>query len=235
MVKDEEIGRAAPLSRREMLAAGAVLPLGLATSASASGPMVTGAQTQPAPAQVAAPAPAPAVFLEALETLTVVEMAALEAVCARLIPSDGHGPGAKEARAAHYIDRALAGPVRNQRGVYAAGLSALDAYARSAKGKVFAELDAADQDAVLHDLEAGTATGFTPGSAAFFNLVRAHTIEGTFCDPYYGGNANFVGWDLVGYPGLRMMVRAQDQRMVKPKTLRQSAYSANLFGRGADS
>ncbi len=232
MMKDEEVGRA-PLSRREMLAVGAVLPLGLAASASASGPMAMGAQAQPGPAQ--APTPAPAVFLEALETLTVVEMAALEAVCARLIPSDGHGPGAKEARAAHYVDRALAGPVRSQRGAYAAGLSALDAYARSTKGKLLAELDPADQDAVLHDLEAGKATGFAPSSAAFFGLVRAHTIEGTFCDPYYGGNANFVGWDLVGYPGLRMMVRAEDQRMVKPKTLRQSAYSANLFGRSADS
>jgi hypothetical protein len=63
-------------------------------------------------------------------------------------------------------------------------------------------------------------------------MVRGHTIEGTFCDPYYGGNADFVGWDLIGYPGLRMAVGAEDQRMIKPATLRESAYGANMFGLG---
>ena len=32
-------------------------------------------------------------------------------------------------------------------------------------------------------------------------MVRTHTLQGTFGDPYYGGNANFVGWDLIGFPG----------------------------------
>ena len=50
-------------------------------------------------------------------------------------------------------------------------------------------------------METNVATGLHAGAATFFNLVRAHTIQGTFCDPYYGGNANFVGWDLIGYPG----------------------------------
>jgi gluconate 2-dehydrogenase gamma chain len=54
---------------------------------------------------------------------------------------------------------------------------------------------------VLTDMENNVATGFVPNAAAFFNLVRAHTIQGTFCGPYYGGNANFVGWDLIGFPG----------------------------------
>ena len=63
---------------------------------------------------------------------------------------------------------------------------------------------AADQDAVLSGMERNVATGFSPDSAPFFNMVRTHTIQGTFCDPYYGGNANFIGWDLIGYPGIRM-------------------------------
>ena len=29
--------------------------------------------------------------------------------------------------------------------------------------------------------------------ARFFELVLAHTLQGTFGDPFYGGNANFVG------------------------------------------
>src|SRR5262249_31711701 len=151
---------------------------------------------QPAP-PAAAPTPR-ATRLEALETLTAAEADTLEAIVARLIPSDANGPGATEARAAHYIDRALTGPLRGARGAYAAGLAALDAYAQSSKGAAFAKLSAVDQDAVLTDVEKNVATGFSPNAATFFNLVRTHTIQGTFCDPYYGGNADFVGWDLIG-------------------------------------
>ena len=69
----------------------------------------------------AAPAtPAATAQLEALETLTAAEADTLEAIVARLIPSDENGPGATEARAAHYIDRALAGPLRSSREAYAA-------------------------------------------------------------------------------------------------------------------
>jgi gluconate 2-dehydrogenase gamma chain len=178
---------------------------------------------------VAAQAPAPAPRLEALESLTAAEADILEAIVARLIPSDASGPGAKEARAAHYIDRALAGALRGSRAAYAAGLAALDDYAVSVKGASFVKLAANDQDAVLSDLQKNVATGFVPNSAAFFNLVRAHTIQGTFCDPYYGGNANFVGWDMIGYPGIRVAVAEDEQRTRKPAAVRTSAYDDPMF------
>ena len=145
------------------------------------------------------------------------------------LPTDENGPGAAEARAAHYIDRALAGPLRSSREAYAAGLAALDAYAQSKNGALFARLSAPDQDAILADMEKNVATGFVPNAATFFNLVRAHTIQGTFCDPYYGGNANFVGWDLIGFPGLRMAVGEDEQRMKAPKPVRKSAYEDAMF------
>ncbi len=119
---------------------------------------------------------------EALETLTAAESDTLEAIVARLIPSDENGPGAAEARAAHYIDRALAGPLSSARRAYAAGLAALNAYAQTSKGRPFASLQPKDQDAVLSEMEKNAATGFTPNSSTFFNLLRAHTIQGTFCD-----------------------------------------------------
>jgi gluconate 2-dehydrogenase gamma chain len=153
----------------------------------------------------------------------------LEAIVARLIPSDENGPGATEARAAHYIDRALTGPLRTSRNAYAAGLAAIDAYALTKKGVAFAQLSAPEQDAILTDMEKNVATGFAPDAATFFNLVRAHTIQGTFCDPYYGGNANFVGWDLIGFPGLRMVVTEDEQRMKAPKPVRKSAYEEAMF------
>jgi len=209
-------------SRRELLvgAAAAVPVTGLA-SAGAAAPARK-------PAQDRATTPA----RESLETLTAVESDTLEAIVARLIPTDENGPGAAEARAAHYIDHALTGPLAPLRAQYAAGLAAVDAYAQASKGAPFARLSARDQDRVVSDMEQNIAPGFTPNSAAFFNLLRTHTIEGTFCDPYYGGNANFVGWELIGYPGVRLAVGADQQRMgAKLKPTHRSAYDYDMFSK----
>ena len=170
---------------------------------------------------------------EPLETLTAAEAETLEAVCARLIPTDANGPGATEARAAHYIDRALGGALKSSRQAYASGLAALDAFANSSRGARFAALAPADQDGVLQDVATGAAPGLPNGT--FFNLVRAHTIEGTFCDPYYGGNAGFVGWDLIGYPGVRTIVNADDQRLAAgTKANHKSAYDYAMFTKARD-
>ena len=169
---------------------------------------------------------------EPLENLTATEADLLEAIVARLIPTDANGPGATEARAAHYIDRALGGALASSRQAYTAGLAALDRYSRSSRGKTFTELSATDQDSVLIDVETGAATGFTGSSAPFFGLVLNHTHQGTFGDPYYGGNANFVGWDLIKYPGIRTMVTAADQKSLEGHTLKpnhKSAYDYDTF------
>jgi gluconate 2-dehydrogenase gamma chain len=169
---------------------------------------------------------------EPLENLTVAESDILEAIVGRLIPSDEHGPGALEAGAAHYIDRALGGALASSHPTYTAGLAALDRYARASRGAAFAQLSPTDQDSVLIDVETGAATGFTGSSAAFFNLVLNHTHQGTFGDPYYGGNANFVGWDLIGYPGVRTMVSAADQKQMEATGLKanhRSAYDYDAF------
>jgi len=173
---------------------------------------------------------------EPLENLTATEADLLEAIVARLIPSDANGPGATEARAAHYIDRALGGPLAPSRQAYTSGLAALDRYSRSSRGKAFTELSLTDQDSVLIDVETGAATGFTGSSAVFFALVLSHTHQGTFGDPYYGGNANFVGWDLIGYPGVRTMVTAADQKSLEGHTLQpnhKSAYDYQNFTKAA--
>ena len=154
----------------------------------------------------------------------------LEAMVARLIPSDEHGSGALEAGATRYIDRALGGPLAAAREAYERGLAALDAYARTLTGRSFAELPADRQDALLRDLEQSTATGFVPSSTAFFDLVLGHTLEGTFGDPHYGGNRDFIGWDLIGYPGLRLAVTAEQQSMSSPPApTRISAYDLGMF------
>jgi gluconate 2-dehydrogenase gamma chain len=168
---------------------------------------------------------------QSFETLTPFEGALLEAVVARIIPTDASGPGAREARAARYIDRALGGALAGSRKAYADGLAALDRYSRSSRRAPFVDLSAYDQDSVLIDVETGAATGFSnPSAPAFFGMVRTHTLQGTFGDPHYGGNANFVGWDFLGYPGLRLAVTADEQRLgAKLTPTHRSAYEHEMF------
>ena len=185
------------------------------------------------PVSIAGAAPRKVPVQEPFETLTATESDTLEAIVSRLIPTDENGPGAAEARAAHYIDHALTGPLSVSRDAYSSGLEAVDRYAETSRGIRFAELPTEEQDSLLTEMENGTATGFSPDSATFFNLVRAHTIEGTFCDPYYGGNANFVGWDLIGYPGVRTSVTEEEQDIdadLEPN--RMSAYDYPMFTKG---
>jgi len=81
------------------------------------------------------------------------------------------------------------------------------------------------------DVESGAVTPgiFAGNSAQFFTLVLNHTRQGTFGDPYYGGNANFVGWDLIGYPGVRTMVTPADQKALESGQLKANHKSAYDF------
>lgn len=168
--------------------------------------------------------------------LTATQAATLEAFVGRLIPSDATGSGALEAGAARYIDGALGSALAGSRDAYVTGLAALDTYAERTAGQPFAALGPDIQDALLAELERNRVTGFTPDSLTFFNLVLGHTLEGTFGDPHYGGNQNFVGWELLGYPGIRLAVAPEEQRMEASLELtRVSAYDLPMFDAGADS
>ena len=216
----------AQLSRRLLLKRA-----GLVGAAAMATPIAT-LVPSPAVAQSAAQGQSAIGRGRVLETLSAAEAETLEALTARLIPSDANGPGALEAQAARYIDRALGGALASSHDAYRSGLAAVDAYARMSKGSLFAQLSAADQDAILRDMEGNAASGFVPDAATFFNLVRAHTIQGTFCDPYYGGNTDFVGWDLIGYPGVRLAVTPNEQRLDPRLTpTHRSAYEHAMFSR----
>jgi gluconate 2-dehydrogenase gamma chain len=196
------------ISRRDMLKQ---LGMGLGVAVIAPLPTTVRARAQAAAA-------------ESYVTLTATEAETLRAIVARLIPADNNGPGALEARADRYIDRGLAGALKPSRDAYTAGLAAVNAQAQSSKGSAFSKLAPADQDAVLTNIER---------TSTFFNLVRTHTIQGTFSDPFYGGNANFAGWDLIGYPGARIVVSANLQLMgKKPEPSRKSAYAYGMFSKG---
>jgi gluconate 2-dehydrogenase gamma chain len=150
-----------------------------------------------------------------LRFFTEQEAKVIVAACERIFPANESGPGATQANVVVYIDRQLAGPYgvdayrytqepfvesvpehgyqgkENPQQVYRAGIPKL--------GADFVELDGTQQDERLRAIE----------KSNFFQLLRQHTIEGMFCDPMHGGNADLIGWQMLGYPGPQMSYRAQ--------------------------
>ena len=102
------------LTRRDLLK--------LAGVAGASAALPAPAAAGDAAAAISASqAAAAAVAREPLQALTAAEADLLDAIVARLIPSDANGPGAREAQAVRYIDRALAGALSGSREAYRSG------------------------------------------------------------------------------------------------------------------
>ena len=61
-------------------------------------------------------------------------------------------------------------------------------------------------------------------------MIRTHAIQGMFGDPAHGGNVGFVGWNLVRFPGPRLVVSNHEQQLdVVPKKALKSTYQLALF------
>jgi gluconate 2-dehydrogenase gamma chain len=187
------------LSRRAVIAGAAFVPLSALTTRAQNAAPTAGALSEP-------------------------ERKTLEAFMDRLVPKDEHGPGAVECGAANYIDQQLAGALAAEKGNFAAGLAAIEAFSQKSQNAAFAELSAEKRDAVLTAMDTGSAAGF-PNARAVFARIRRLTLEGMFSDPHYGGNANFAGWDLIRYPGPRLGVGPAEQSMTgEIKPYRRSAW-----------
>jgi gluconate 2-dehydrogenase gamma chain len=152
----------------------------------------------------------------------------IQSAVARLIPSDDTGPGALEAGVPEFIDRQMdavfghaaiwymQGPFVQSppefgyqaqlapRDVYRAGIAATNTHCKSAfAGKTFAQIAAAEQDAVLKGLESGEITFESLSSKTFFGFLLQNTKEGYLSDPIHGGNKNAAAWAMIGFPGAR--------------------------------
>jgi len=141
------------------------------------------------------------------------DAATVESLAERIMPGAPGKPGAREAGVLNYIDLALSGPYADQQDFYRRGLAALDRHCRKAHGGPFLRLGATLQDRVLEALASGEAAEFRwPTAQAFFNTLRTHTMEGMFSDPIYGGNRDFAGWRLVGFPGAQPTFTPADMK-----------------------
>jgi gluconate 2-dehydrogenase gamma chain len=228
------------ITRRGLLKAGAALgaataatvPLAPAEARTIKGemPWAPGEADAPQP-----PAPGGYTFF------TPEEAAFVEAACARLIPADEQGPGARELGCPFFIDRQLGGAYgRAQRwymqgpwakgektqgyqsrlapaDVYRAAIKGVDDWCRAHLGnKSFAELGPADQDKVLAQMEDGKVALDGVDVGTFFKLLLHNTVEGFFADPLYGGNKDMAAWKMIGFPGARYDYRDWVKQHGKP-------------------
>jgi gluconate 2-dehydrogenase gamma chain len=137
----------------------------------------------------------------------------IAAFAERLMPGAPDMPGATDAGVLNYIDLALAGAYADQQEFYRHGLTQLEAHCMAAYAKPFRNLTPAQQDETIAALEQGKSNAFSwPAARAFFNTVHRHTMEGLFSDPVYGGNRDFTGWRLVGFPGAQMQFTEEDMQ-----------------------
>ncbi|MEV7965520.1 gluconate 2-dehydrogenase subunit 3 family protein [Sphaerisporangium sp. NPDC088356] len=107
--------------------------------------------------------------------------------------------------------------IADLRETYRQGVRDLDAIARERFGADFVSLGDPEQDAVLEQVsgrprpapvgltgEDGNLTiqvyAFDDG-LSFFDALVAHTRQGFYGDPVYGGNRDRVGWRVIGFPG----------------------------------
>lgn len=131
-------------------------------------------------------APAPAGF----EYLNAADAADVEAISAQIVPS-GATPGAREAHAVHFIDRALATFLSRLAPDFHAGLTQFQAAFRAfspATGS-FAKAGSDTQIAFLKTVD----------RTSFFETARALTLLGMFASPKYAGNFGGAGWKLMGF------------------------------------
>lgn len=155
------------------------------------------------------------------------EWAFVLAACARLIPDDDDGPGALGCGVPVFIDRQLDGPYgyaanwymqgpfhqgapefgyqgrAMPRELYRAGIAAIDATCLQRHAKPFAELDPAQQNETLQQIEDGKLQADGVDLKTFFKLLADDTRYGFLADPIHGGNHDMAAWKMIGFPGAR--------------------------------
>lgn len=152
--------------------------------------------------------------------LTAREEVLLRAVAARLIPADAHTPSGADMGCVEFISRQLAGPFGQAARTYAEGAFAegtpeqgwqsewkpadlyrqgLARFDQAVPG--FDAMPPAEQDRILHRLEAGEIDLGPVPAKLFFQQVLSNTTEGFFADPVYGGNRDMAAWRMIGFPG----------------------------------
>lgn len=128
------------------------------------------------------------------------DAATLGAICDQIIPADDFA-SASQAGVLTYIDLQLTGPYRRHQKTYRNGLKQANELCRSRFGAELAGTSAQQQFEIVSALEKDNRT--------FFDLVRAHTMQGYYGTPRHGGNRDAVSWRMLGLDEPPLRGRAQ--------------------------
>jgi gluconate 2-dehydrogenase gamma chain len=122
--------------------------------------------------------------------LTPAQARDVDAIATQIVPS-GATPGAHEAGVVYFIDQMHAGHWQEHGKEFLTGLADFQARCSNHHPGTaqFADLSFDEQTAYLHHVQK------TP----FFNGMRFMTVIGLLALPSYGGNADRLGWKLVGF------------------------------------
>jgi gluconate 2-dehydrogenase gamma chain len=123
-------------------------------------------------------------------TFTEREGADFDALAGRILPAD-ETPGAREAGAVYFADRALGSFMETLLPEIRAGLARLHERAVTAASRPFAELSEARQDELVAVVERD--------DPAFFSFARSLVVLGMVSDPSHGGNRDGIGWEMIGF------------------------------------
>lgn len=128
-----------------------------------------------------------------------LQYATLRAVVDRMIPRDDT-PGGIDAGVDHYLLVFLQHDGSGFAALYLAVLDALTQEAQARHRCNFADLSAADADALLNDVAHDHTVAhwpYHPGQS--LALVAEHCAEGFYADPRQGGNRDMVSWRMIGF------------------------------------
>jgi gluconate 2-dehydrogenase gamma chain len=178
--------------RRSLLLGSAAIGAGAALEACKNPEPVDKAPDKPAPVEDKPPSDdnlsGQGVSGPVLEVLT--------AVCERVLPSDGTGPGAKEASVGYFLETTLPDPRLShllpllKRG---AGFLARASTAKFKQSR-FAALSDERKDELLRGLVDKKLRPKGFDGPTFVRIMVALTLEGFLSDPKHGGNKDRVAW-----------------------------------------
>jgi len=127
------------------------------------------------------------------------QWAVIESVQDHLLPSEPDAPGAREVRAAAYLDRALADPGFDPdvKDFVLEGIGWLNEISEERRGRPFNLVDPGQREDLLRQIADSKA------GERWLSTLVGYTLEALLGDPLYGGNPDGIGWKWLEHdPGL---------------------------------
>jgi len=152
-----------------------------------------------------APACTPSSEMQSYQAFTEEEAACLIALCEQIIPADEF-PGATDAGVIRFIDKQSKLRFPKERTLFKDGVASLQAWCKATHNRLFEDLDASAQIAILQSMEKDEIKSglWKVSPKEFFEKFLVRTMQGFYGSPRHGGNKDYVSFKMLklDYPAL---------------------------------